>query len=401
MFAIGNKRTFTFRDELCETEVEDLCVPIAIEHEVLGFQIAMNNPEFVCAIETGANLNCDVEDLAQLQAVILDLLAQRFAFDVLHRDVRSALILTDFVNGEDVWMAQRRSGARFLKEATAAILLRNVLRREQLQRHHALELIVVGFVNGAHTTGANGFHDSVMRDRFYGEGFHGGVGRLDYTRKNQGRRIVVSFESPNEELAMICPRCASNQVDDIKFCTACGANLEAVREALARRESGKAFDWGDTWVAEMFMSHKAQEARKRELERQMGITPEIKRYQEIKAGVIVSSIGIGLSIFLYWFMQGVVGHVGPEEREIIRRIWIAGIIPFMVGLALIINGVVVSKKMVEIQQRDEERHKDLGEGAPTPRGLRAADTSEFIPTGVSVTEGTTRHLSNTGQKVDR
>ena len=30
-----------------------------------------------------------------------------------------------------------------------------------------------------------------------------------------------------------------------------------------------------------------------------------------------------------------------------------------------------------------------------------ADTSEFIPTGMSVTEGTTRHLSNSGQKVDR
>ena len=199
---------------------------------------------------------------------------------------------------------------------------------------------------------------------------------------------------------MICPRCASNQGDDIKFCTSCGANLEAVREALQRRETGKPFDWGDTWVAEMFMSGKAQEARKRELERQMGITPEIKRYQEIKAGVIVSSVGVGLSIFLYWFMQGVVGQVAPAEREIILRIWIAGIIPFMVGLALIINGLVVSKKMVELQQRDQKRQEGLGEGE-TPRVLRAADTSEFIPTGVSVTEGTTRHLSNTGQKVER
>ena len=199
---------------------------------------------------------------------------------------------------------------------------------------------------------------------------------------------------------MICPRCASNQSDDIKFCTSCGANLEAVREALGSRETGKKFDWGDTWVAEMFMSGKAQEARKREMERQMGITPEIKRYQEIKAGVIVSSVGIGIAIFLYWFMQGVVGHVDPEEREIIRRVWIAGIIPFMVGLALIINGLVVSKKMVEIQNREEKRQDTLDEGV-APRGLRAADTSQFIPTGASVTEGTTRHLSNTGQKVDR
>ncbi len=198
---------------------------------------------------------------------------------------------------------------------------------------------------------------------------------------------------------MICPRCHSNQTDEIKFCTACGANLEAVREALERPEAPK-LGWNDTWVAEMFMSGKAAQLRKQELERAMGITPEIKRYQEIKAGVIVSCIGIGLSIFLYWFMQGVAGHVEPKEQEIILRIWIAGIIPFMVGLALIINGLVVSKRMVEIQERLAKEAKALEEGAP-PRTLRAADTSQFIPTGVSsVTEGTTRHLSNTGQKVE-
>ena len=198
---------------------------------------------------------------------------------------------------------------------------------------------------------------------------------------------------------MICPRCSSNQTDEIKFCTTCGANLEAVRAVLEGREPGKKFDWSDTWVAEMFMSGKAQELRKQEMERRMGITPEIKRYQEIKAGVIVSSIGFALAIFLHVFMKGIAETATPQEAEIITRIWIAGIIPFMVGLALIINGLFISKKMVEIQNR-EKRTEDLEEG-PTPRTLRAADTSQFIPTGVSVTEGTTRHLSNTGQKVER
>jgi hypothetical protein len=199
---------------------------------------------------------------------------------------------------------------------------------------------------------------------------------------------------------MICPRCNSNQTDEIKFCTACGANLEAVREVLGRPEAAKKFEWNDTWVAEMFMSGKAAQRRKMEMERAMGITPEIKRYQEIKAGVIVSCIGIGLSIFLYWFMQGVAGHVDEDERQIILRIWIAGIIPIMVGLALIINGLVISKRMVEIQERLEKEARSLEEGT-APRSLRPADTSQFIPTGVSVTEGTTRHLSNTGQKVER
>lgn len=197
---------------------------------------------------------------------------------------------------------------------------------------------------------------------------------------------------------MICPRCASNQSNEIKFCTSCGANLQAVREALEQPEAGEKFDWSDTWVAEMFMSGKAQEMRKRELERRMGITPEMKRYQEIKAGVIVSSIGVALAIFLFIFMQGIAGNVQPGEAEIITRLWAVGVIPFMVGLALIVNGLVVSKKLVELEKRNEQRAKELEEGA-SPRGLRAANTSEFIPANMSsVTEGTTRHLSNTGEK---
>jgi len=198
---------------------------------------------------------------------------------------------------------------------------------------------------------------------------------------------------------MVCPRCSSNQNDDIKFCTSCGANLEAVREALER--PGNKLDWSDTWVAQMFMSGKANELRKLELERRMGITPEIKRYNEIKAGVIVSSTGIGLAIFLALFMQGIVGKVEPDTAAIITRLWIVGVIPFMVGLALMINGLVVSKKIVEAMEREQKRQQALDD-VPAPRSLRTPDTSEFIPAGMSsVTEHTTRHLSHTEQKVDR
>lgn len=197
---------------------------------------------------------------------------------------------------------------------------------------------------------------------------------------------------------MLCPRCSSNQSDEIKFCTFCGANLEAVREALER--PGKKFDWSDTWVAEMFMSGEAAELRKQEMERRMGITPEIKRYNEIKAGVIVSSVGLGLAIFLHVFMKGIAGNVEPDAVEIITRIWVVGIIPFLVGLALIVNGLVVSKRMIEAMERGQGGKKALDE-VPAPRGLRSPDTSEFIPANMSVTEHTTRHLSNAEQKVDR
>jgi hypothetical protein len=199
---------------------------------------------------------------------------------------------------------------------------------------------------------------------------------------------------------MVCPRCASNQSDDIKFCTSCGANLHAVRKALASSGSGNKFDWGDTWVAEMFMSGQANELRKLEMERRLGITPEIKRYNEIKAGVIVSCVGIGVSIFLYFLMHAVAGQSPPGDRDLLSTIWLAGLIPFMVGIGLIINGTVVSKKMVEAWERDQKSPKQLVE-EPTPRGLHAPNTSEFIPANMSVTDQTTRHLEGAERKSNR
>src|SRR5687767_1799764 len=112
---------------------------------------------------------------------------------------------------------------------------------------------------------------------------------------------------------MICPRCASNQTDNVKFCTFCGANLEAVREALALKDTDKKAEWGENWWAEMF-GEKAEE-RKLEMERRFGITPEVKRYDEINAGVITSSIGIGLAIFLAIFMEGIAKNVTPRSEE--------------------------------------------------------------------------------------
>ncbi|HWF89798.1 MAG TPA: hypothetical protein VN659_13230 [Pyrinomonadaceae bacterium] len=198
---------------------------------------------------------------------------------------------------------------------------------------------------------------------------------------------------------MICPRCASNQGDDIKFCTSCGANLQAVREVLQPPDPAGKFNWNNTWVAEMFMSGQANELRKQEMERRLGITPEVKRYNEIKAGVITSCVGIGVSIFLF-FIMGAIANQTPHDAELLRSIWLAGLIPFMVGIALIINGTVVSKKMVEVMEHERNKARNLEEGA-APRGLRSPDTNEFIPVNYSVTDQTTRHLENSERKVDR
>ncbi|MDQ3684200.1 MAG: zinc ribbon domain-containing protein [Acidobacteriota bacterium] len=199
---------------------------------------------------------------------------------------------------------------------------------------------------------------------------------------------------------MFCPQCGINQSDELKFCKSCGANLYAVRQVVATRETDEKFDWSKTWVAEMFMSEGERKKRDASLERQRGITPEIKRHNEIKAGVITACVGIGVAIFLYVLMQGIIlsGQNPPGDAEILSRVWVAGVIPLMVGLGLIFNGLIVSKRLVEIAKRERMGTDALEPGAE--RGsLRPADTAEFIPSDFSVTEGTTKHLKSSVPKL--
>ena len=188
---------------------------------------------------------------------------------------------------------------------------------------------------------------------------------------------------------MFCPRCGANQIEDLKFCKTCGVNLHAVRQIVETKEGGKKFDWSETWVAEMFLSADAQKRRKIELERARGLTPEVKRYNEIKAGVITGSIGMALMLVLFVLMDALIsaGKFPDDTAEFMSRLWIAGVIPLFVGVALIINGVFVSKKIVEAANREALPGKDLN-----PNLLNPQSAEEFVPRNLSVTEETTRHL---------
>lgn len=198
---------------------------------------------------------------------------------------------------------------------------------------------------------------------------------------------------------MFCPQCGANQSDDLKFCNLCGANLHAVRQVVATREAGEKFDWSKTWVAEMFLSESERKRRVQELERLRGVTPEVKRYNEIKAGVITSCVGIGVMIFLGIICEGIIesGQIAHGDAAILSRVWVAGVIPIFVGLALIINGLFVSKRLARILERERGVGQSSLGAEPDPRALRSADTSEFVPASFSVTEQTTRHLNDVGR----
>src|SRR5205809_1412033 len=119
---------------------------------------------------------------------------------------------------------------------------------------------------------------------------------------------------------MFCPQCGTSQSEELKFCKQCGANLHAVRQVVNTKDSVEKFDWSKTWVTEIFLTEAEKKRRANQLDLLAGITPEIKRLKEIKAGVMTSSVGVGVMIFLFVMSQGLIvaGMLPHIAAEVFR-----------------------------------------------------------------------------------
>jgi len=199
---------------------------------------------------------------------------------------------------------------------------------------------------------------------------------------------------------MFCPKCGATQSDALKFCNLCGANLYAVRQVVDTRETNEKFDWSKTWVADMFLSEDERKRRQTQLDLERGITPEVKHANEIKAGVITTCVGVAVMIFLFFFMQGVIrsGEAALGEAEILSRVWLAGLIPLMIGIGLIINGAFVSKRLIKADKGTSPLKSDTIDRGAEAGFLGPGDAAEFGQPHFGVTEGTTRHLNVSSQK---
>ena len=181
----------------------------------------------------------------------------------------------------------------------------------------------------------------------------------------------------------------------LKFCKQCGANLHAVRRVVDTRKTVERLDRSKPWFADIAISEAESKRRKDELDHRRGIMLELRRHNEIKGGVITGSVGLALVIFLKVFMEGLVlsGKIPPDVGEIISRLWVVGVIPLFVGIALLVNGMFVSKRVAKLARQAALNEPNVLDKDSSPPALRSADTSGFDSSGSSVTEGTTKHLS--------
>jgi hypothetical protein len=202
---------------------------------------------------------------------------------------------------------------------------------------------------------------------------------------------------------MFCPSCGSEERQATQFCRACGTDLRAVRTSLerpdsitasavsAREEIGRAVaqkirEVEDTRELKQVTSHVLPEIEKF-LE-----SPEEKRLRRMRAGIVVASIGVGVTIMMALLgsiareadVQGFMGGAG------------AGIVLFFIGLGLLLNAFFFTRPRKDIIDRTADARAqnvlDANNGAPAQ--LRAQTTSNLGHPPGSVTEHTTLHLKS-------
>jgi hypothetical protein len=167
---------------------------------------------------------------------------------------------------------------------------------------------------------------------------------------------------------MYCPKCATKNADDARFCRACGANISLVSQALeGRLPSGNAPDW---WKEVEFL--KRAELEKLELRRKKKM---LQDPPSLEGGIVKIFTGLGfLLVALSIFVWAPAGHLW----------WFWMLIP-----AFTCFGKGISQ-IVRWQREEHRRSAIISE--PDAKGEVNAELprAPVLQMSSSVTEGTTK-----------
>lgn len=192
---------------------------------------------------------------------------------------------------------------------------------------------------------------------------------------------------------MFCPSCGLEDKQSNQFCRACGTDLRSTRMVLerpdnitasavsARDEIGRAFASKIRDVKSASELRKVAENVLPEIEKFLE-SPAEKRLRRVRAGVLMSSIGIGAALTFFLLMM--------NGEDILFMVG-AGLITFLIGLGIIINGLLftVPRKTVANNSLAAQSQRELDVARLQTDELLLPETNNTFS---SVTEHTTQHL---------
>jgi len=204
---------------------------------------------------------------------------------------------------------------------------------------------------------------------------------------------------------MYCPTCGSEERQVSQYCRACGTDLGGVRRGLERPDTITASAVSAREQISQMMAEKIREMEgSRELKQvaedvlpqieKFLESPEEKRLRRVRAGVVTAAIGVGVALLI--FLLSINAH------DLIPFISL-GVITFLIGIGLVINGLAFTIPRTRIADRSEDAKSQreleaqsaypasqLSGGPQTTNDLLSPDSRIAAP--ASVTEHTTHHL---------
>src|SRR4029078_4657645 len=147
---------------LWEPEVGEERAIVLLDEDVARFHVTVYEPLGVCGVERLRDGRADSDRACRLPApVALEDSTKVCASDVPHREVELAVCLARCVDRDNAGVLEMRGQTGFTEEARAEALIAGELRRQQLECHRAVEVLVNGKVNRTGATLTEHALDSV------------------------------------------------------------------------------------------------------------------------------------------------------------------------------------------------------------------------------------------------
>ncbi|MDQ2920868.1 MAG: hypothetical protein M3R52_04530 [Acidobacteriota bacterium] len=162
---------------------------------------------------------------------------------------------------------------------------------------------------------------------------------------------------------MYCPTCGSEERQISQYCRACGTDLRVVRRGLERPDTITASAVSAREQISQVMAEKIREMDSaQDLKRvaedvlpqieKFLESPEEKRLRRVRAGVVTAAIGLGGALLIFL--------ASLEAHDLIPFVAL-GLITFLIGLGLVINGLAftIPRKTLADRSDDARAQREL------------------------------------------